>query len=92
RDFSVDETAVSPDHKLFAYTFDIDGSERNTLRIRDLATGRDLADSLTDVRGTPIWSTDGRFIFYVRRDPAKWASTVWRHRLGAAPSQDTLVY
>lgn len=92
RDFSVDETAISPDHKLFAYTFDVDGSERNTLRVRDLATGRDLADMLLDVRGTPIWSTDGAFLFYVRRDPAKWASTVWRHKLGTAPSQDTLVY
>ncbi|RTL71547.1 MAG: S9 family peptidase [Hyphomicrobiales bacterium] len=92
RDFSVDETAISPDHKLFAYTFDVDGSERNTLRIRDLATGRDLADTLLDVRGTPIWSTDGSFIFYVRRDPAKWASTVWRHKLGTPPSQDALVY
>lgn len=92
RDFSLDETEVSPDHKLLAYTVDVDGSERNTLKVRDIATGRDLPDTIADVRGSPIWSRDGRWIFYVRRDPAKWASTVWRHRLGSATSEDKLVY
>ena len=92
RDYSLDETEVSPDHTLFAYTFDIDGSERSTLRIRDLASGRDLPDSIPDVRGAPVWSRDGQWIFYVRRDPAKWASTVWRHKIGTSVDSDVLVY
>ncbi|MDX2201875.1 MAG: S9 family peptidase [Hyphomicrobiaceae bacterium] len=92
RAFSLDETAVSPDHKLLAYTFDVDGSERNGLRIRDIATGQDLVDSLADVRGSPVWSRDSRFLLYVRRDAAKWASTVWRHRIGTSQAEDTLVY
>jgi oligopeptidase B len=92
RDYSLDETEVSPDHKLFAYTFDVDGSERSTLRIRDLASGRDLSDTIPDVRGAPVWSQDSQWLFYVRRDPAKWASTIWRHKLGAPITSDTLVY
>ncbi len=92
RDFSLDETAISPDHKLYAYTFDVDGSERNTLRIRDIAAAKDLADSIPDVRGTPVWASDGKSLFYVRRDPAKWASTIWRHTIGSPTSADTLVY
>ena len=92
RDFSLDETEVSPDHTLLAYTFDVDGSERSTLRIRDIASGRDLPDTIPDVRGAPVWSRDGQWIFYVRRDPAKWASTVWRHKLGTPVASDSLVY
>ena len=92
RNFTLDETSVSVDHKLFAYTFDIDGSERQTLKVRDLATGRDLADTIADVRGAPVWSNDGRWLFYVRRDPTKWARTIWRHRLGTPVAKDVRVY
>lgn len=92
RNFSLDESEVSPDHKFYAYTFDVDGSERNTLRIRDIAAGRDLPDEIKDVRGAPVWSRDSQWLFYARRDPAKWASTVWRHRIGTDSANDTLVF
>ena len=92
RDYSVDETSVSDDHKRIAYSFDADGSERNTIKVRDIATGRDLPDTIPDVRGGFVWSTDGQWLFYVRRDPTKWARTVLRHKLGTPVAQDVLVY
>ena len=92
RAFSVSEIATSPDHKLLAYAVDGDGSERNTLKVRDLATGRDLPDTIADVRGGSVWSQDGRFLFYVRRDPVKWGRTAYRHRLGTPAADDQLVY
>lgn len=92
RAFSVSETTASLDHKLLAYAVDEDGSERNTVRVRDLATGRDLADAIGDVRGGAVWSQDGQWLFYVRRDPAKWGREVYRHRLGTPVAQDRLVY
>ena len=92
RAFSLDEVAVSPDHKLIAYAIDEDGSERDTLRIRDLVAGRDLADTIAEIRGSFVWSTDGRWLFYVRRDPVKWGRSVFRHGLGTPVADDQLVY
>ena len=92
RGFSVSEAAVSLDHKLLAYAVDGDGSERNMLKVRDLATGRDLADTIPEVRGGAVWSADWQWLFYVGRDPAKWGQKVFRHRLGTPVAEDELVY
>lgn len=92
RAFSLGEVAVSPDQKLLAYSVDEDGSERNQLKIRDLATGRDLPDSIAEVRGTAVWSRDSEWVFYVGRDPVKWGQKVFRHKLGTPVSEDQLVY
>ena len=51
-------------------------------RIRDIATGQDLADTIPEVRGGAVWSKDGQWLFYVGRDPTKWGQKVFRHRLG----------
>ena len=83
---------MSPDHKLLAYSVDEDGSERNTLKVRDLATGRDLPDTIPEVRGGAVWSADGQWLFYVGRDPAKWGQKVFRHRLGTPVAEDQLVH
>jgi len=92
RAFSISETAASLDHKLLAYSVDEDGSERNTLKVRDLATGRDLADTIPEVGGGAVWSQDGQWLFYVGRDPTKWGRKVYRHRLGTPAADDQLVY
>jgi oligopeptidase B len=92
RAFSLTAAAVSPDHALFAYTLDADGSERSTLKVRDLDTDRDLPDTIVDVRGGPVWSLDGRHLFYVRRDPVQWGRAVYRHALGTTSAADQLVY
>jgi oligopeptidase B len=92
RAFSVTESTPSFDHALLSYAVDEDGSERNIVRVRDLATGRDLPDAIPDVRGGAVWSHDRHWLFYVRRDPTKWGRQVFRHRLGTPVSQDVLVY
>jgi len=92
REFSLGETTLSPDHKLLAYSVDEDGSERTVLKIRDLATGLDLADAVGEVRGDFVWSTDGQWLFYVRRDPVKWGRTVYRHKLGTPVADDPIVH
>ena len=53
-------TAHSHDHKLLAYSTDDKGSELYTIRIRDLATGLDLADEIPETRGGLEWARDGK--------------------------------
>ena len=85
-------SAHSPDHKLLAYAVDDKGSELLTIRIRDLASGLDLADVITDMRSSIVWSTDSRFLFYVRLDANQRPLFVYRHRVGTPGREDVLIY
>jgi oligopeptidase B len=91
--FAVSAFDVSPDHRLLAWSSDVDGSERYTLRIRDLTIGTDLADAIPDTTwaGT-AWSTDNRSLFYVTPDEQMRPYRVWRHEIGTDPSGDVLVH
>jgi oligopeptidase B len=90
--FSLGGFEVSPDHHLLAYSTDLSGGERYTLRFRDLDTGADLADVVDDVTYGLAWADDGRTCFYVRPDAALRPHEVWRHRLGTPASDDDLVF
>ncbi len=91
--FSLSAFDVSPAHDLLAWSSDDDGSERYTMRIRDLASGTDLADVVTDTTwGGTAWSSDGAYVFYVSPDEQMRPYRVWRHRLGTVQADDVLVY
>jgi oligopeptidase B len=89
---------VSPDGMLLAYSVDFDGDEVYQLRIRDLATGKDLvtgAGQPERIAGTYYglaWSADSRSLFYVVTDAAHRAYQVWRHDIGTDPTGDVLVF
>ncbi len=72
---------VSPDAALLAYSTDFTGFREYTLRIKDLSTGKLLADRIEKVRSV-AWAMDGRTLFYVTEDRTKRACRVWRKRLG----------
>ena len=82
----------SDDHKLLAYATDDKGSELYTVRIRDLATGTDLADEIPDTRGGLVWARDGKTFFYVKVDDNQRPQFVYRHTVGTPASDDVLVY
>ncbi len=84
--------AHSPDHRLLAYAVDDKGSELFTIRIRDLATGADLADEIPDTRGEIVWANDSQTLFYIRIDAHHRPLFVYRHRIGTPVSEDVLVY
>lgn len=91
--FALGTFDVNHDHTLLAWSCDVDGSEHYTLRVRDLATGRDLPDELHDTTwaGT-AWSADGQQLFYVTADDQERPFRVWRHRLGTGQSDDVIVF
>ncbi len=83
--------SVSPDGQMLAYSTDTDGSEKYTMRIRDLAGGADLDDVLENTYYSAAWSADGRHLFYTTIDAAHRPDKIWRHALGTAQSEDELV-
>ena len=91
--FDVHDVAPSPDHMLLAWSSDVDGSERYTLRVRDLATGEDR-DEITETSawGGVAWSAGNDWLFYARPDDQMRPYQIWRHRLGTEPANDVLVH
>jgi len=88
--FRLGNFAVSPDHRLLAYSVDFVGDEAYTIRVRNLDTGRLLKDSIPNTYYTLEWSSDNRTFFYTVLDAARRPFKVFRHRLGV--KEDALVY
>jgi prolyl oligopeptidase len=95
-------TAVSPDGKLLAYGTAASGSDWNEWKVRDIESGRDLADHLKWVKfSRTAWTRDGKGFFYSRYDEPKEATKLadvnyfqklYFHKVGTPQSADTLVY
>jgi oligopeptidase B len=90
--FRLGAMSVSPDARYAAILVDDNGSERFKLRIRDLATGKDI-ETVTEVGiGEPVWTADSRAIVYTEVNE-NWRSYRARlHRLGQPPASDKTVY
>jgi len=83
--------AVSPDHRVLAYTVDREGSEVYTVFFKDLASGDLLPDRLTGVDYGLAWANDNRTVFYTTIDQAHRPYRLHRHRLGMPQSADDLL-
>jgi oligopeptidase B len=90
--FRLGVLTVSPDHAKLAYSTDVTGAERYTLRVRDLDTGRDLTDEIPNTYYGLAWSSDSKTVFYTRPDEAMRPYQLWRHVLGSDPGEDVCVY
>jgi oligopeptidase B len=88
--FDLGALAVSPGGHLLAYSTDVTGAERYTLRIRDLRTGEDLPDTIPDVSQGACWAGETH-VFYTRCDEAWRAYVVLRHRLDTPAEDDVEV-
>jgi prolyl oligopeptidase len=94
-------TVPSRDGKLLAYGVASAGSDWQTWRVRDLATGTDLPDTIEWVKfSSATWTPDGKGFFYARYDaPAPGAKLsganvfqkLYYHRLGTPQSADVRV-
>lgn len=96
----LDDFEVSKDGKYAAYSISRAGSDWRTIFIKDLATMKDLSDSLIWVKGSQIqWLKNG---FYYSRYPApakgiEYSSTnenhqVWYHNVGTSQGKDKLIF
>ncbi|WDZ77566.1 S9 family peptidase [Ensifer adhaerens] len=82
----------STDHSLGIWGYDDKGSEYFTLKVRDLATGEDLADVIENTGGGGAWAPDGKSFFYTVLDDNHRPSKIFHHVLGTSQADDRLVY
>ena len=96
------EMSVSDDGNLLAYGTAGAGSDWQEWKVRDVFTGKDLADSIKWVKfSTAAWTRDSRGFYYSRFDEPKpgeemqavnYFEKLYYHRIGDPQSADVLVY
>jgi prolyl oligopeptidase len=99
---SLSQWMPSPDGTLLAYGLAEGGADWNTVRVRDITSGKDLSDEVRWMRFSSIsWTNDNKGFFYSRYpEPPKGkvleaalsGHALYYHRVGTPQSQDTLVY
>lgn len=90
--FDVADAEHSPDHRLFAYSVDLNGSEFYTILIKDLDGGALLEERLENAQGGFVWANDSSTLFYTVLDDNHRPSRVFKHLIGTDSSSDELVY
>ena len=81
--FSLGAASVSLDGNTLAFSVDVVGDERYTLKFRNLLTGEMYDDTIVGIGAGATWAADNRTVYYVTVDDAWRPDTVWRHRLGS---------
>jgi oligopeptidase B len=81
--FALGAATVSIDAHTLAYSVDIRGDERYTLRFKDLRTGQHYDDEIVGIGAGATWAADNRTVYYTTVDDAWRPDTVWRHRIGS---------
>ena len=94
--------SISDDGKLLAYGLATAGSDWQQWKVRDIETGKDLADDVQWVKFSgAAWKKDGSGFFYSRYDApasadqlkqANYFHKLYFHKLGTPQSRDELVY
>ncbi|OBJ88130.1 S9 family peptidase [Mycobacterium asiaticum] len=86
--FALGAASISLDANLLAYSVDVLGDERYTLRFKDLRTGERYPDEIVGIGAGVTWAADNRTVYYSTVDEAWRPDTIWRYRLGSGgPSE-----
>jgi len=90
--FKLGGFSVSPDGTLLAYSADDNGSERFTLRIKDLASDTLLPVEIAETMGQPVWSADGSVLLYCVVNQSWRPYQIRAHVLGRPVGEDRVLY
>jgi oligopeptidase B len=89
--FIMGPSQTNPSCSYLAYTFNLTGSMERTLRVRDLATGRDLGWEISDTNGDFEWIDDSH-LYYVERDDSARGSRVFKLDIHQGVASAKLVF
>jgi len=80
---------ISPDHLLIAYLYDNNGSERYSLKIKNLTQNTYLKEDIKNV-AEMAWAADNQTIFYTTKNESSRSDKLFR--LGTPSENDPLVF
>ncbi|MGA9659218.1 MAG: S9 family peptidase [Asticcacaulis sp.] len=92
--YQTSDSQHSPDHSLFAWGEDTQGSEYFKVFVKDLITGDILPDPIESCDGGFCFSPDSKYIFWTWRDENSRPARVYRRpaRPTGGKTEDVLVY
>jgi oligopeptidase B len=90
--FDLGHSEHSPDHSLYAWAADEQGSEVYRVFVKDLASGLVMPDPVADSTGDFTWSADSRWLYWIWRDAEGRPAKVFRRRSRRGAADDVLVY
>jgi oligopeptidase B len=88
--FRLSGAAISPDGRLVAFATDTSGDERFTLKVRDIASGADIATVTSQSVGVPVWSADSAHLAWTEVNDQWRRFRVRLHTLGGSGEDATL--
>lgn len=91
--YQIGDYEISPQGRLIAWVEDDVGRRQYRLRIRDLASGKELSDCIEGVAPMLVWGADDDSLYYIENDPdtllGRWIKC---HRLGTSVSDDVVIH
>jgi oligopeptidase B len=90
--FRLGAFSVSNDGKLLAYAIDDNGSERFTIRVKNLASGEHLPDTIPGMLSEIVWTADDSAFLYGLANEQWRTDNARLHKLGTDPATDIELY
>ncbi len=90
--FRLGEMSISPNGQLMVYAYDDDGSERFEAHVRDLTTGKDLADIIPGTLSSIVWTSDNKGFVYGLANENWRTDNLKHHILGSDPVKDAEIF
>jgi oligopeptidase B len=90
--YQVGAASHSPDHKLYAFAVDEQGSEVYRIQVKDLATGKVLESPVESTTGDFCFSPDSQWLYWTFRDDNGRPAKIYRRPTKGAAKDDVLIY
>jgi oligopeptidase B len=90
--FAVAAAEHAPNHALYAWAADEQGSEVYRIHVKDLATGETLPEPIESSTGDFCWSPDSEWLFWTFRDENGRPAKIFRRPARGARADDVEIY
>lgn len=90
--FRLGAMSVSPNGKLMAFSVDDTGGERFEARVKNLETGKMLADVIPGTLSSLVWSADSKNLLYGLANDNWRTDNARMHAIGSDPNDDIELY
>jgi len=91
--FNIASVVPSSDNLLIAYAEDLSGRREYNIKVKDLASGEIIDNTIQNSSGSVVWDKKNTSIYYAQKDPVTLIENkVFKHKLGTDASEDILIY
>ncbi|MDA7763759.1 S9 family peptidase [Pelagibacterales bacterium] len=91
--FNIASVVPSFDNLLIAYAEDLSGRREYNIKVKNLASGEIIDNTIQNSSGSVVWDKQNTSIYYAQKDPVTLIENkVFKHKLGTDASEDILIY